>query len=119
MRLVEKGRLLYPSMSTQIFKAAGISRNPSYVKLNTPNKRFDVTAITSGSTNAITILTMEQRLGRIEQSIHLLFVNIKVRIDKEEASLEELKTIVPLASATHTFLCLQQDDAHQCYKRRT
>lgn len=45
----------------------------------------------------------------MEQSIYLVFADLKIIFDKAEASLEELEVLVPLAPATHTFLGLQED----------
>lgn len=108
VRLVGKDRIIYPSMLTSILRAVEVPRNLVVnFKFDPPNMRFDVTASTSGRTDAATRLTMEQILGRIEPSIQILFADLEIRIDNGEASLKEVEMIVLLGPATRTFLGLQ------------
>ncbi|MCD7471438.1 hypothetical protein HAX54_011882 [Datura stramonium] len=80
-----------------------------YVELALLEKIFNIIIVTTSRIDEIAGLTIEQRKTRIEQSIQLLFADLKIRIKNGEANLKELEQMVPVAPVTGAFLEIDED----------
>ncbi|KAJ8551442.1 hypothetical protein K7X08_021457 [Anisodus acutangulus] len=71
--------------------------------------QYGVMTVTALKGEKSAALTTEQRNTRMEQSIRILFKDLKMRAERGESSLEELQHRVPLGQVTKKFLGLEEE----------
>ncbi|OIT03467.1 hypothetical protein A4A49_08849 [Nicotiana attenuata] len=84
-------RLHYPSMITRLLRAHLMEEEFHYdrtITVSYPIRPFDVTSVIDPPTAAV---NSDQRMVRVEETLQLLFADLRLRVDQGEADLEELQ----------------------------